>query len=122
LILKSVVVAIVALSASPALAAYDCMILQQCSGGACESYEDALLVKQVGDMWTVSVAGETYEGYETTTMDAGGALSVVLPPQGALSGLVSIYPTGELLFTVHVPADPMAVEITAYGNCAGDGG
>lgn len=120
--MKTALIVLASLSASPALAAFDCMILQQCSGGACEPYEDALLVKETGDMWTVSVAGETYEGYETTTMDAGGALSVVLPPQGDLSGLVSIYPTGELLFTVHVPADPMAIEITAYGNCAGDGG
>jgi hypothetical protein len=120
--MRTLIPVLVTLTASPALAAFDCMLTQQCSGGACESYEDALLVKESGDLWTVSVAGETYEGYETTTMDQGGALSVVLPPQGALSGLVNIYPTGELLFTVHVPADPMAVEITSYGNCAGDGG
>ena len=120
--MRTLIPVLVTLTASPALAPFDCMINQRCSGGACESYEDALLVKESGDLWTVSVAGETYEGYETTTMDQGGTLSVVLPPQGALSGLVSIYPTGELLFTVHVPADPMAVEITSYGNCAGDGG
>ena len=120
--MKTVFFLIAALSASPALAAFDCNVFQTCNAGDCQPFEDgAMLIKQSGDVWTVSIMGETYEGYETTTMDAGGELSVVLPPQGPLSGLVSVYPNGDLLFTVHVPGEP-SMAIVAYGLCAGEGG
>ena len=120
--MKHLLPALLVLAASPALAAFDCNVFQTCNAGDCAPFEDgAMLVKETGDLWTVSIMGETYEGYETTTMEAGGEVSIVLPPQGPLSGLVSIYPNGDLLFTAHVPGEP-SMAIVAYGLCAGDGG
>lgn len=120
--MRAVVSLFLTLAASPALAAFDCNVFQTCNAGDCKPFEDgAMLIEAAGDVWKVSIAGETYEGYESTTMDAGGEVSIILPPQGPLSGLVSVYPTGELLFTVHVPGDPV-MAIVAYGNCAGEGG
>ena len=120
--MKSLLPILLALLSSPAAAAFDCNVFQTCNAGDCKPFEDgAMLIEEPGDVWKVSIMGETYEGYATTTMDTGGEVSIVLPPQGPLSGLVSVYPTGELLFTVHVPGDP-AMAIVAYGNCAGEGG
>ena len=54
-------------------------------------------------------------------MDAGGEVSIVLPPQNGMSGLVSIFPSGEFLFTAHAYGQG-AVAITGSGNCTGEGG
>ncbi len=42
-------------------------------------------------------------------------------PQQGMSGLVSIYPTGEVSFTAHAYSG-QAIAITGSGNCAGVGG
>jgi hypothetical protein len=115
--------AIMTLASAPAQAAsFDCTILQQCGGGTCEAFDGGtMLVRQAGDVWQVSLAGQAWEGYSTTTTEAGGEVSIVLPPQNGISGLISIYPTGEVSFTVHAYGDA-AIAITGSGNCAGEGG
>jgi hypothetical protein len=114
---------LLALSPAPALAAsFDCVIHTQCGGGTCEPYPGGpFLIEELGDLWRVSADGQVWEGYSTTTMDTGGEVSIVLPPQGGMSGLVSIYPTGEISFTAHAYGDG-PVAITGSGNCAGEGG
>ena len=105
-----------------ALADFDCAIAQQCGGGACEPFGGGpMVVREVGDTWQVEIDGTVYEGYSTTTMDTGGEVSIVIPTQQGMSGLVSIYPTGEVSFTAHAYSG-QAIAITGSGNCAGVGG
>jgi hypothetical protein len=108
---------------APILAAsFDCTIAQQCGGGTCEPFTGgSFLVQEVGDIWRVTSDGQSWEGYASTTIDAVGELSIVIPPQNGLSALISIYPSGEILFTAHAYGDG-AVAITGMGNCAGEGG
>ncbi|MCX7289115.1 MAG: hypothetical protein NTW20_16615 [Rhodobacterales bacterium] len=121
--LRHALLAVLALAPAPTLAAsFDCTIVQQCGGGTCEAFEGGpLVVKEAGDVWQVSLAGQAWEGYSTTTVEAGGEVSIVLPPQNGISGLISIYPSGEVSFTVHAYGDA-AVAITGSGTCAGEGG
>jgi hypothetical protein len=107
----------------PGLAAsFDCAIQQQCGGGTCEPFEGGpFLVEEIGDIWRISSDGQSWDGYATTTIETAGELSIVIPPKDGLSGLVSIYPSGEILFTAHAYGDG-AVAITGMGNCAGEGG
>ena len=114
--------ALITLLPTPALANFDCSIERQCGGGACEAFAGGpMTVRELGDSWQVEIAGTIYEGYETTTMETGGEVSIVLPPQQGISGLVSIYPSGEVSFTVHAYSEG-AVAITGSGNCSGEGG
>lgn len=120
--MKTVVSIILALAAGPALADFDCNVFQTCNAGDCMPFEDgAMQLHEEGDLWSVSIKGEYYDGYSATTLDAGGEVSIVLPPQGPLSGLISVYPNGDLLFTAHVPGEP-SMAIVAYGLCSGEGG
>jgi hypothetical protein len=115
--------AVLTVICTPALAAsFDCTIAQQCGGGTCEPFDGGpMLVKETGDAWQVSLSGQSWQGYSASTVTAGGDVSIVIPPQNGLSGLISIYPTGEVLFTVHAYGDG-AVSITGNGTCAGEGG
>jgi hypothetical protein len=123
MMMKAAVFGLLALLPAPAFASFECMILDQCGGGTCEPYEGApFLIEEVGDVWQVSSEGkQLYEGYSTTTIDLGGAVSIVLPPQDGMSGLISIFPTGEMLFTAHASGDS-PIAITASGNCMTEGG
>jgi hypothetical protein len=122
MMMKAAVFGLLALLPAPAFASFECMILDQCGGGTCEPYEGApFMIEELGDIWRVTADGQTWDGYATTTLDLGGAVSIVLPPQGGMSGLISIFPTGEMLFTAHAN-DGGAVGITATGNCMTEGG
>lgn len=113
---------LLALVPAPALANFDCTIAQQCGGGACEPFTAGpMTVVEAGDVWQIQIGDITYEGYSTTTMDAGGEVSIVVPPQQGMSGLVSIYPSGEVSFTAHAYSGG-AIAITGTGTCAGAGG
>ena len=120
--MKHLILALVALAPLPALADYQCIAERQCGGGACEAYAGGpFLIEEAGDVWRVSTEGQAWEGYATTTTDTGGEVSIVLPPQNGMSGLVSIFPSGEFLFTAHAYGEG-AVAITGSGTCAADGG
>jgi hypothetical protein len=109
-----------ALLPTPALANFECTILQQCGGGVCEPFTGGpMTITQAGDLWQVSMAGQTWEGPGTTREDAG-EFAIYLPPQNGMSGLISIYPSGEVSFTAHAYGD-MAVAITGSGTCVAPG-
>ena len=119
--MKTAAIAILALFPAQAFA-FECTIAQQCGGGTCEPFAGGpLLVKEAGDVWQVSMDGQNWQGYSTTTTETGGEVSIVLPPQGGMSGLISIYHGGEISFTVHAYGSG-AVAITGSGNCMADGG
>ncbi len=118
----ALILSLVLLPAPALSASFDCTIQQQCGGGTCEPFAGGpMVVREMGDLWQVEIGGTIYEGYATTTMDTGGEVSIVLPPQQGMSGLVSIYPSGEVSFTAHAYGDG-PVAITGSGNCAGEGG
>ena len=120
--MKRAVLVLLGLIPAPAFAGYECIATQQCGGGTCEAYAGGpFLIEEAGDFWQVSTDGQSWDGYLTTTMDAGGEVSIVLPPQNGMSGLVSIFPSGEFLFTAHAYGQG-AVAITGSGNCTGEGG
>lgn len=119
--MKTAVLAFLVLFPAQAFA-FECTILQQCGGGTCEPFTGGpLLVEEAGDVWRVSMDGQVWEGYSTSTMEAGGEVSIILPPQNGMSGLISIYPSGEISFTAHAYGDS-AVAITGSGNCMTEGG
>lgn len=120
--MKLAATALVALLPVPALAGYECTVIQQCGGGTCEAYAGGpFMIEEAGDVWRVSTDGQSWDGYLTTTMDVDGEVSIVLPPQGGMSGLVSIYASGEFLFTAHANGQG-AVAITGSGTCMTEGG
>jgi hypothetical protein len=111
-----------ALLPTPALAAFDCTLTQQCGGGTCEPFTGGpLLVKESGDVWAITIGDQRFDGYSASTVVAGGEVSIVIPPQDGMSGLISIYPSGEIIFTAHSDGGS-AVAITGTGTCAGEGG
>lgn len=120
--MKPLIVAL-SLFATPALANFDCAIERQCGGGTCEAFAgDPLLLQEVGDTWQVSLNGGVWEGYSSTTLTEGGEVSIVIPPQNGVSGLVTVMPSGQVAFTVHANSDAGLIAITGEGNCAGVGG
>lgn len=112
---------ILALLPTPALANIECTVTRQCGGGACEPYAGGpFLIEEVGDAIRVSADGQVWDGYITTGLDVP-EISIVLPPQNGMSGLISVFPSGEFLFTAHAMGD-MAVAISGEGTCQGLGG
>jgi hypothetical protein len=121
--MKHLVLAVALMAPAPIWAAsFDCTIAQQCGGGTCEAFDGGpMLVQEAGDVWQVSLAGQSWEGYSSSTQTAEGEVSIVIPPQNGMSGLISIFPSGEVLFTAHAYGDS-AIAITGSGTCAGEGG
>lgn len=120
--MKLAILAWLALIPVPAFAGFECSIDRQCGGGTCEAFAGGpFLISEAGDNWRISWEGQEWEGYSTTTMDTGGEASIVIPPQNGVSGLISIYPSGEISFTAHAYGDS-AVAITGSGNCMSKGG
>lgn len=114
--------ALLALTPSAALADFEGTIDRQCGGATREPFAgDPFLIREAGDLWRTSWQGEAWDGYQTATSKAGGEVSIDIPPQNGVSGLVSIVATGELTFTAHAMGDS-AVAITGSGNCLADGG
>lgn len=113
---------LLALFPAPAFAGFECSITQQCGGGTCEPFAGGpFLIQEAGDVWRISWQGQEWEGYSTTTTQALGEASIVIPPQNGVSGLISIYPSGEISFTAHAYGDS-AVAITGSGTCMTEGG
>lgn len=113
--------AVLALLPTPALATIECSVTRQCGGGTCEAYAGGpFLIEEVGDAIRVSADGQVWEGYITTGLDVP-EISIVLPPQNGMSGLISIFPSGAFLFTAHAMGD-MAVAISGEGTCEETGG
>lgn len=113
---------LLALFPAPAFAGFECSITQQCGGGTCEPFAGGpFLIQEAGDVWRISWQGQEWEGYSTTTAQALGEASIVIPPQNGVSGLISIYPSGEISFTAHAYGDS-AVAITGSGTCMTEGG
>jgi hypothetical protein len=112
-----------ALLPTPALAGFDCTLVQQCGGGTCEAFTGGpMVLTETGDVWQIALDGQQWQGYATATLEAGGEVSIVIPPQGGISGLISITPTGEAAFTVHATSDNTLVVITGSDSCGGVGG
>jgi hypothetical protein len=121
MIMKRLIAAL-SLVATPALADFECTIERQCGGGACEAFAGGpLILHEAGDIWQASMDGAMWEGYAASTVEDGGEIAIVIPPQQGLSGLISVYPSGEVSFTVHAYGD-IAVAITGQGNCIAGGG
>jgi hypothetical protein len=111
-------VVLLALLPAPAFAAFECAIERQCGGGTCEAFDGGpMTLRETGDVWEVSLAGSTWNGYSTTTVESGET-SIVIPPEDGMSGLVSVYPSGETAFTVHMGGAEGMVVITGTGTCA----
>jgi hypothetical protein len=119
---KYAILAALALIPAPALAGFECSIDRQCGGGACEPFAGGpFLIVESGDTWRISWEGQAWEGYTTTSMLGAGEASIVIPPQNGVSGLISIYPSGEISFTAHAYGEG-AVAITGSGICMTEGG
>ena len=107
---------------TPALANLDCTLAQQCGGGTCEPFTGGpMLLKEAGDVWQISLDGQQWDGYTANTPDPDAEISIVIPPQGGISGLISVLPTGEVAFTVHAAGDQGLVAITGSGTCSAGG-
>lgn len=112
------------LAPAPTLAAsFDCTIERQCGGGACDPFTGGpLVLTETGDVWQVSLDGAVWQAYASTTLPAGGEVSLVIPPQGGMSGLITVKPSGQVAFTVHAESEIGLVAITGEGTCTGVGG
>jgi hypothetical protein len=110
------------LAPAPALADVICTIERQCGGGTCEPFQGGpMALREVGDLWQVELQGDVWEGYATTTVETD-EISIVIPPMDGLSGLVSVYPSGQGVFTVHANGPDGMVVISGTGLCEGVGG
>jgi hypothetical protein len=120
--MKNAVLLTLVLTSAPALADFECPIVQQCGGGICEVFTGgSLLLREEGDVWQVSIDDQTWQGYATVAPEAGSETSIVLPPQNGVSGLISVYPSNEVSFTVHAYGEG-PVAITGSGSCTSGGG
>ena len=119
--MKHLILALVAMAPLPALADYQCTAERQCGGGACEPYTGGpFLIAQSGETFRVTADDLVMDGHFSNAGDSE-EISIVLPPQNGMSGLVSIFPSGEFLFTAHAYGQG-AVAITGSGNCMTEGG
>ena len=118
--MKRAALAFVALVPVPALAGFECSVAQQCGGGTCEPYAGGpFSIEQTGDTWEVTADGQVWQGFDAGKLDENGEFVIVMPPQGGMTGMISIFPAGEFLFTAHA-AGPVA--ITGTGSCVATGG
>lgn len=118
--MKYAALAVLALLPAPALAGFECKVDRQCGGGTCEPYPGGpFLIEQTGDTWNVSTDGQAWQGFDAGHIDDSGELVIVMPPQGGMSGMISIFPEGQFLFTAHA-AGPYA--ISGEGSCVATGG
>jgi hypothetical protein len=118
--MKFAVLAVMALLPAPALANFECTIDRQCGGGACEAYAGGpFVIGQTGDTWQVSADGQVWQAFDAGYVEDTGELVLVMPPQAGMSGMISIFPEGQFLFTAHA-AGP--VSITGEGACVATGG
>jgi hypothetical protein len=113
--------AVLALLPTPALATVTCTVVQQCGGGTCKPYEgEPFTIEEAGGVTRVSAAGQVWETQAATTADEA-EMTILLPLQNGMSGLISIYPAGEFLFTAHTFDHDGATAVTGQGTCLAPG-
>lgn len=118
--MKHAALALLALLPAPALAGFECKVDRQCGGGTCEPYAGGpFVIEQTGDTWSVTADAQGWQAFDAGFIDDSGELVLVMPPQGGMSGMISIFPEGQFLFTAHA-AGP--VSITGEGTCVATGG
>lgn len=118
--MKPAVLALLALLPVPAFAGFECKAERQCGGGTCEPYAGGpFLIEQTGDTWTVKSGDQVWQAFDAGRIDNSGELVLVMPPQGGMAGMISIFPEGQFLFTAHA-AGPVA--ISGEGACVATGG
>ncbi|OYW53613.1 MAG: hypothetical protein B7Z10_03665 [Rhodobacterales bacterium 32-66-7] len=119
-------IAAIALLPTPALAAFDCVLVEECSNSGCEAVDGGpLLIKDEGDNWTITMNDGQLVGYSAWALEsdtfADGEVAILMPTQDGFTGLINVYSTGELVFTLHSNIFK-AGAITYFGNCASEGG
>ena len=118
--MKHAALALLALIPAPALAGFECVIARQCGGGTCEPDPGgSFVLEQTGDTWQVTSGDQSWQAFDAGRIDDNGELVLVMPPQGGMAGMISIFPAGEFLFTAHA-AGPVA--ISGEGSCIATGG
>lgn len=104
----------------PAFAGFECTIDRQCGGGTCEPFAGGpFVIEQTGDTWEVKSGDQAWQAFGAGSIDDTGELVLVMPPQSGMSGMISIFPEGQFLFTAHA-AGPVA--ISGEGACVATGG
>lgn len=112
--------ALLVLAPLPAFAGFECKVDRQCGGGTCEAYAGGpFVIEQTGDTWSISADGQSWQAFDAGHIDNTGELVLVMPPQAGMSGMISIFPQGQFLFTAHA-AGPVA--ISGEGACVATGG
>ena len=116
-----VLLAALCLTATPALSnTLTCTVERQCGGGACEPYAGGpFVIEETGETVRITADGQVWEGYVSNDGNTE-ELSIVIPPQNGMSGLISVFPAGEFLFTAHAKGD-MVVAISGEGSCVAPG-
>ena len=111
---------LLALLPTQAFAGFECTVSRQCGGGTCEPYAGGpFVIEQTGDTWSVQADAQSWQAFDAGNADGSGELVLAIPAQGGMSGLISIFPEGQFLFTAHA-AGPVA--ITGEGTCVATGG
>lgn len=112
--------ALLALFPTSAMAGFECSVDRQCGGGTCEAYAGGpFQIDQAGDLWDVKTGDQAWQAFDAGHIEDSGELVLVMPPQGGMSGMISIFPDGKFLFTAHA-AGPVA--ISGEGACVATGG
>lgn len=118
--MKAAALALLALLPTQALAGFECTVDRQCGGGTCEPFAGGpFLIDQAGDIWEVKSGDQTWQAFDAGDIDDTGELVLIMPPQAGMSGMISIFPEGQFLFTAHA-AGPVA--ISGEGACTATGG
>ena len=123
----------IALLPTAALAAFDCTLQTMCVMATCEPVGDIpVLVKPEGDLWTLTFPDTPpLTGPAIAGGAEGNSVTIAFPPQAfgldSLSGLLDIFPSGQLVFTAHSTSTGGVMEMTGLpvsytGLCAGEGG
>jgi hypothetical protein len=107
---------------TPALADFDCTLVEECAKTGCLPFPGGpLLLRDQGEGWTITLDDTALTGVALAGA-AGSAPDVVtlaVPFQDDMSGWISIYPTGELTFTVRTLT---VGSVTFNGTCSAAGG
>ncbi len=112
--------ALLVLTPLPAFAGFECKVDRQCGGGTCEAYAGGpFVIEQTGDNWSISADGQSWQAFDAGHIDNTGELVLVMPPQAGMSGMISIFPQGQFIFTADA-AGPVA--ISGEGACVATGG
>jgi hypothetical protein len=124
----------VALAPTPALAAYDCTLQMYCTMLTCEPLDSPqVLVKAEGDVWTLTFPDTPpFTGTAIAGGEDSNRITIAFPPQPGpsfdeITGLLDIFPTGQLVLTTHTTSgggvmDMTGLPTTYNGLCAGEGG